>query len=292
MGDRQVIGGQGAVVKVFGKSFDSLIIREPAAMDMTIGDPPKTAFGEERKSPVTRMSIAALIRKTLIDAQEFDRRLTEYEEKSEQEKEKAQKPKRDLAMEAMIQLLHKEIPARVEADLVDDIRTALRIADEFDIDIIIDSGISAYKIREVLTEKNIPVVLGPTSHPFITGGEASVTPGLSRLMDERNAALLSEAGVKIAMGSFGFSFGRFGRAVQGKWLLLEAALAAGFGLPDEEALKAVTINAAEILGVEDRIGSLEPGKDADVIILDGPPLSIKTWVERVYINGEQVYIRK
>jgi imidazolonepropionase-like amidohydrolase len=82
-----------------------------------------------------------------------------------------------------------------------------------------------------------------------------------------------------------------GRATQGKWLLLEAGLATSFDLPDDEALKAVTLYAAEILGVDDRVGSLEPGKDADVVILDGYPLSMKTWVERVFINGEMVYVR-
>lgn len=291
-GDRQVIGGQGAVVKTFGRNFDSLILREPASIDMTIGDPPKKAFGENKKSPVTRMSIAALIRKTLISAQEFDRSLSSYLKKTEEEKKKAQKPKRDLSMEAMVKLLHREIPARVEADLVDDIRTAIRIADEFNLDLIIDSGIGAYMLRDLLAKKNIPVVLGPTSHPFITGGEVSMTPELSRLADERNASMLVKAGVKIAIASFGFGFGRFGNAVQGKWLLLEAGLATGFGLPDEEALRAVTINAAEILGVDERVGSLEPGKDADVIILDNPPLSIKTWVERVYINGKLAYSRQ
>jgi imidazolonepropionase-like amidohydrolase len=305
-GNRQVIGGQGAVVKTYGKNFDSMILCEPASIDMAIGDSPKTrqsvkfpyvsssASQAERSilvSSPTRMAQAALIRKALIRAQEFDHSLQAYEKKSEAERKEVQKPKRDLNMEALVKLLHKEIPARIEASLVDDIRTAIRIADEFDFDLIIDSGIGAYKLRDLLAEKNIPVVLGPTSHPFIKGGEASRTSELSQIMDEGNAAMLSEVGVKIAIASFA-SGGLFGDAVQGKWLLLEAGLATGFGLPDEEALKAVTINAAEILGVNDRVGSLEPGKDADVIILDGPPLSIKTWVEHVFINGELVYTRE
>jgi imidazolonepropionase-like amidohydrolase len=290
-GDQQVIGGQGAVVKTWGKSFDSIILREPAAIDMTIGDPPKATFGAQKKSPVTRMSIASLIRKALISAQEYKRRLDDYESKSEEEKAEAEKPKRDLQMEALVKLLEKEIPARVEADLVDDIRTAIRIAEEFDFDLVIDSGLGAYKLAEELAEKNIPVVVGPTSHPFITGGEVSMTPELSRMMDERNAAWLAEGGVTIAMGSFGFGFGRMGRATQGKWLLLEAGLATSFELPDEGALKAVTLHAAEILGVDDRVGSLEAGKDADVVVLDGYPLSMKTWVERVFIEGEMVYVK-
>ena len=291
-GDRQVIGGQGAVVKTSGRDFDSLILREPAAIDMAIGDPPKAAFGEAQKLPVTRMSIAALIRKSLIDAQEYDRAQKAYDSKAEEEKKKAPRPPRDLNMEALVKLLHREIPARVEADLVDDLRTAIRIAEEFQINLIIDSGLTAYLIKDLLAAKKIPVVLGPTSHPFVSGGEVSSTPELLRVMDEHNAAILSKAGVKIAIASYGFGFGGFGDAVQGKWLLLEAGLATGFDLPDEEALKAVTINAAQILGVADRVGSLEPGKDADVIILDGYPLNVKTWVEKVFINGEAVYSKK
>jgi imidazolonepropionase-like amidohydrolase len=259
---------------------------------MAIGDPPKAAFGEAQKSPVTRMSIAALIRKSLIDAQEYDRAQKAYDSKPEEEKKKAPRPPRDLNMEALVKLLHREIPARVEADLVDDVRTAIRIAEEFQLDLIIDSGLTAYLVKDVLAAKKIPVVLGPTSHPFVSGGEVSSTPELLRVMDERNAAILSRAGVKIAIASYGFGFGGFGDAVQGKWLLLEAGLATGFDLPDEEALKAVTINAAQILGVADRVGSLEPGKDADVIILDGYPLNVKTWVDKVFINGEAVFSKK
>lgn len=288
-GDKQVIGGQGAVLKVYGQKFDDLILREPAAIDMTIGDPPKQAFGTQGKSPVTRMNIAALIRKTLISAQEFEHGWKTYKQKNEKEREEELKPKRDLSLEAIVMLLNKKVSARVEADLVDDIRTAIRIADEFDFNLIVDSGIGAYKIKGLLAEKKIPVVLGPISHPYITGGEISSTPELGQLLNEHSAALLTKAGVKIAIASFGMGFSRWKDAMQGKWLMLEAGLATSFGLPDEEALKAITINAAEILGVDDRIGSLEPGKDADVIILDGPPLRLKTWVDKVFLNGQLVF---
>jgi imidazolonepropionase-like amidohydrolase len=238
------------------------------------------------------MSIVSLLRKNLIDAQEYDRTLKAFNAKPEEDKKKASGPPRDLNMEALGKLLRGEIPARIEADLVDDIRTAIRVAEEFKLGLIVDSGITAYLVRDILAAKKIPVVLGPTSHPFITGGEVSMTPELVRIMDEHNAALLAKAGVKIAIASFGFGFGRFGDAVQGKWLLLEAGLATGFDLSEEDALKAVTINAAEILGVANRVGSLEPGKDADIIILDGHPLNIKTWVEKVYIDGDLIFTRK
>lgn len=118
-----------------------------------------------------------------------------------------------------------------------------------------------------------------------------MTADLYNLMSEYNAAELTEAGVKIAFGSFGFGFGSMGSATQGRWLLIEAAYATGYGLSDEDAMKAVTLNAAQILGVDDRIGSIEAGKDADVIVLDGYPLDIKTWVDVVLIDGEVVHDR-
>lgn len=291
-GDRQVIGGQGAVVKTYGKKHKNFILREPAAMDMTIGDPPKNEMGMGARPPVTRMGIATLIRKSFLGAQVFQDKIKEYEKKTDEEKKNASKPNRDLGKEALVKLLNKEIPARVESDFSDDIRTAVRIADEFNINLILDSGLGAYKVKEILAEKNIPVVLGPPTHPFVQGGEVSFTPDLAREMNEYNAAELIKEGVTVAIASFGFGFGSIGYATQGRWLLIEAAYIAGYDISDEEALKMITINPAKILGVENRVGSLEPGKDADVIILDGYPLDVKTWVDQVLINGESVYTRK
>jgi imidazolonepropionase-like amidohydrolase len=218
--------------------------------------------------------------------------LAEYETKKAAGEEDASPPSRDLGKEALAKLLARDFPARIEVDFLDDIRTALRLSDEFGFELILDSGLGAYKIRDDLAERGIPVVLGPPSHPFITGGEVSMNADLYNLMSEYNASLLVEAGVKIAFGSFGFGFGSMGSATQGRWLLIEAAYATGYGLSDEDALKAVTINAAEILGVSDRIGSLEAGKDADILVLDGFPLHVKTWVEKVFINGELIHQRQ
>lgn len=286
-GDRQVVGGQGAVVKTWGEDFDSMIVREPAAMDMTIGETAK----RDEQNPTTRMGIAALLRRTLLDAQEYARSVEEYEQRLEEDGDDAKPPPRDLGKEALMSLLAREMPARIEVDYLDDIRTAIRVADEFGFDLILDSGLGAYKIKDVLAERNVPVILGPPTHPFITGGEVSMTADLYNLMSEYNAAELTEAGVKIAFGSFGFGFGSMGSATQGRWLLIEAAYATGYGLSDEDAMKAVTLNAAQILGVDDRIGSIEAGKDADVIVLDGYPLDIKTWVDVVLIDGEVVHDR-
>ena len=292
-GDQQVIGGQGAVVKTWGRTFDGLVLREPAAIDMAIGDPALYERGQgATKSPINRMGIARLLRKSLSDAGEYARKRREYEAKSEDEKAKGRPPEQDPGLEAMGLLLDRKIPARLETDYVDDIRTALRLAEEYGFDLVIDSGLGAYKIKDALARRKIAVVLGAPSHPFVQGGEVSMTPDLYEEMSEYNARDLIRAGVKTAIASFGFSFGPFGQATQSRWLLLEAAYATGYGVSDDEALRMVTINAAEILGVDGRVGSLAPGKDADVIILDGPPLSIRTWIDEVYIDGQRVYSRQ
>ena len=165
------------------------------------------------------------------------------------------------------------------------------MSEEFGLNLIIDSGLGSYKVRDLLAEKKIPVVLGPVSHPIgFSHYNASIE--VQELETERNAALLSAAGVKIAFGSHSLNFGGSGKATQGRWLLLEAALATSFGLSEEDALKALTINAAEILGVDKRIGSLEKGKDGDVIILSGHPLKIESLVEHVIVDGILSYSRE
>jgi imidazolonepropionase-like amidohydrolase len=283
-GNHQVIGGQGAVVKVAARNSDPVIVREPASIDMTISD---AARYDPRggKSPSTRMAIASLIRKALVNAQQ-------YQQTVEAKKDEAS---RDLGAEALAKALKRELPVRIEADLVDDIRTSVRIAEEFGFNLIIDSGLGAHRIREVLAEKKISVVLGPISHSFVSGDETAMSrlaPEVNTIASEQGAALLTRAGVRVAIASFGYRHGFPASQYAGRWLLLEAALSTGFGLSDEEALRAVTANPAEILGVANRVGSLAPGKDADIIILNGPPLGLKSWVEQVYIDGVLAYRRQ
>ena len=265
-GSAQAIGGQGAVVKTFGRLPDVTVLRDPASVDMTLGD--------GVRSPSSRMAVASLIRKTLAGARDSLER---------------PESRRSAATEALTRILRKEMPARVEADLPDDIRTAVRIADEFGLALVIDGGAGAYRVRELLAAKGIAVVLGPVSHAAVSGRAPQASPELSALRDEGNAAMLAQAGVKIALASFGYGAGGAENGHPGRWLLLEAALATGFGLPEDTALKAVTINAAEILGVADRVGTLEKGKDADIVVCDGPPLGLKTRIERVFVDGKPVY---
>ncbi len=213
-------------------------------------------------------------------------RALEYQQKHAQDSTAP----RDLGMEALNLLLSHKIPGRIQANTPGDIRSALRLAQEFGFDLIIDGGAGAFELKDELVARRVPVVLGQVSHPYVSNEEIPTTDDYP-IVDERTAARLTAAGVTVAIASFSRAFGTLAPAGTGKWLLIDGAIAGGYGMSDENILKAVTQNAAEILGVGDRIGSLAPGKDADVIVLDGPPLSVKTWVERVYVNGELVYRR-
>lgn len=288
--DATVIGGQGAVVKAAGRRFEELVVREPAAMDITLGQRPATTFREKQRSPGTRMAVVSHLREMLIRAQEYERKRSEYAALSEAERRSRAAPPRDLDLEALGKLLRREIPARVQANRSTEIRAALALAEEFGFELIIDSGISADQMAGTLADAGVPVVLGPISHPFVSGEEIPDRDEYPA-PDERRTAVLRDAGVRFAIASFSRSFGALGPSGTGKWLLLDAALAAGYGLTEAEVLRAVTLTPAEILGVANRVGSLTPGKDADVIILDGAPLSVKSWVDQVYVGGERVYDR-
>jgi imidazolonepropionase-like amidohydrolase len=193
-------------------------------------------------------------------------------------------------MEALGRLLRKEIPARIQANNATDIRTALRLAQEFNFDVIIDGAAGAWEFRDELAAKKVGVVLGQVSHQYVSNEEIPDKQDYPK-PDERLASRLTNAGIPTAMATFSRAFGTLAPAGTGKWLLIDAALAAGYGMTDDQVLKAVTLVPAQILGVGDRVGSLEVGKDADVIVLDGPPLSVKSWVQRVYVNGELVYTK-
>ena len=289
-GDATIVSGQGAVVKTAGPNLEAITVKEPAAMDMSVGSGPTKTFRAKNRTPNTHPAVMALLRQSLIRAQEYDRAWQLYDSRPDSAKSRAAAPKRDPGMDALVKVLHRQMPARIQANTVTDIRGAMRLADEFNFTLIINGGAQAYQMKEELAAKKIPVVLGPISHPFISGDEI---PDLKEYPapDERNAAWLRQAGVPIAIASYSHGLGGLAQPVTGKWLLIDASLASGYGLPDDEVLRSITLYPAQILGVADRLGSIETGKDADVIVLDGPPLSIKTWVESVYVGGELVYHR-
>jgi imidazolonepropionase-like amidohydrolase len=222
----------------------------------------------------------------LVDAQNYlekwrryEAELAEYQAKAEAEDEDAeppQPPERDLKLEALGQVLRREMKARVHAHRADDMLTAIRIAEEFNLDLTLEHATEGYKIADILAAKGIPVTAGPILFSRIKYELKDMTP--------KNPALMARAGVKVAIQTDETS------AV--KYLTINAALAAREGMPEEEALKAITINAAEIIGVADRVGSLEVGKDADLVVFSGHPFDYRTVAEWVLVDGQVAYKRE
>jgi len=269
-GSANVIGGQVLAMKTWGRVVDDMVIRAPLGLKVAFGENPKRVYSNQKKSPSTRMAVAAILRENLTAARNYLDKL----ERAKDDPEKA--PDRDLKLEILAKVLRKEIPLRAHAHRADDIITAVRIAEEFDVDIVIEHCTEGHLIADFLAEKGVPAIIGPTlgTRPKVELVNATFrTPGI-----------LHKAGVKVALTSDHPVF-----PVQ--QLPIQAALVHKHGLPEEEALKAITINAAEILGIANRVGSLEPGKDADIVIFSGHPFHWKTRVEKTLIDGEIVYER-
>lgn len=267
-GSANVIGGLSLVMKTCGKTVDQAVIKNPVGLKSALGENPKHVYGDQKKAPMTRMATAALLRETLAAAQNYAAKI------KQREKNPDKLPDRDLKMEAMLPIISGEIPLLIHAHRADDIITGLRIADEFHLKVIIQHGTEGYKFPEEFASRNIPVVVGPSlcSRAKVELKDLSLkTPGV-----------LSQAGVKVAIITDH-------PVVPVQYLPLMASLAVKEGMDEQEALKAITINPAEILGIADRVGSLEAGKDADIIVLSGHPLDWRTKVELVLVNGNIVY---
>jgi imidazolonepropionase-like amidohydrolase len=285
-GSGNVIGGQWVCVKTAPKpTVDEMVLLEPAGMKMALGENPKRVYGQQKKAPSTRMGNAAALRAALVDAQnymakwgQYSDELAAHEKKIQEGDEEATVPKppeRNLKLEALSKVLRREMKARVHAHRADDMLTAIRIAEEFNLDLTLEHATEGYKIADVLVAKGIPVTAGPILFSRVKYELKDMTPA--------NPGIMSKAGVKVAIQTDESS------AV--KYLTINAALAVREGMPEEEALKAITINAAEVIGVADRIGSLEVGKDADVVVLSGHPLDYRTVVELVLVDGDVAFRR-
>ena len=286
-GSGNLIGGQWVCVKTPPKpSVEQMVVLAPAGMKMALGENPKRVYGEQKKTPSTRMGNAATLRAALVDAQNYMvkwRRYREeqaaYEAKKQAGEDDAKPPKvpeRDLKMEALGQVLRREMKARVHAHRADDMLTAIRIAEEFGLDLTLEHATEGYKIADVLASKGIPVTAGPILFSRTKYELKDMTP--------KNRGLMSKAGFKVAIQTDEMS------AV--KYLNINAALAVREGMPEEEALKAITLYPAEIIGVADRLGSLEAGKDADVVVWSGHPFDYHSVVDLVLVDGEPVYRRE
>ncbi|KJR98363.1 MAG: amidohydrolase [Peptococcaceae bacterium BRH_c4a] len=266
-GSANVIGGEMVAMKTWGPSLDAMILRSPVGLKAALGENPKRTYGSREKAPLTRMASAALLREALAKGQDYLRKL-------EKAGAGGDPPDRDLKMESLVRVLKGEIPLRVHCHRADDILTAIRIAREFNIKLVVEHCTEGYKVAGDLAGYGVKAVIGP-----VIGNRAKVElQGISL----KTASVLAGAGVDFAIMTDH-------PVVPIQYLGISAGLTVRGGLDEEKALQAITSGAAGILGLEHRIGSLEPGKDADVIIVDGHPFDVRSRVLKVMVSGHIVY---
>jgi len=273
-GSGNPVGGQTVAVHCWGRTVADMALRSPAGMKSALGENPKRVLGERRVNPSSRLGTAAAIRTALVETLNY----LEKEKDDEAGEESAERIRpaqsRDLKHEALARVLRREIPWRQHCHRADDIATALRLADEFGYDLVIDHGTEGYLIADKIAAAGVPVVTGP----LITA--RSKVELRNRTM--ANPGLLAAAGVTVAIATDH-------PVVPVHLLIVQAALAVREGLDRDTALRAVTINPARVMRVADRIGSLVPGKDADLAIWSGDPFDVMSRVESAYIGGREVY---
>jgi imidazolonepropionase-like amidohydrolase len=265
-GSANPIGGQILAMKTNGYRIDSMVISEPIGIKFALGENPKSVYHEKSQIPSTRMAVAAVIRDQLHKAKKYMKDV-DYAEASEDYEE----PDHDGKCEALMPLLQKKVKAHFHAHRSDDIFTAIRIANEFNLDYVIVHGTEGHTIAKDLKEENCSVITGP----FLCDRSK---PELKELTPE-NPAILNNYGVEIAICTDH-------PVIPIQYLSLAAAFAVKEGMSRMDALKAITINAAKISGIQDRVGSLEIGKDADIVLFEGDPLSLEAKPKMVISNGE------
>lgn len=267
-GSADVIGGTFCAFKLHGVRIDDMVIKDPVAMKVALGENPKKCFGNFGKAPYTRMGEVALLRETLFKARE-------YLEAKERAESPDKLPKFDMKLEALIPVLKKEIPIKAHCHRADDIFSALRVAKEFDLDITLDHCTEGYLVADILAKEGKPALLGP----FLMGRSK---PELSNKCYEA-AGILCRAGVKICITSDS-------NATPLDLLPVTVGKAIQAGLEEQEGWKAITIHPAQVAGIADRVGSLEKGKDADIAIFRGNPLTDLGYVTvATFVNGECVH---
>ena len=262
-GSANVIGGQFVFMKTQGRCIDNMIVKFPAALKVAFGENPKTTYGDQNVYPSTRMGIAAMLRNTLHQAVQYKK-----------DKESGNITAENFEMEPWIPVLNKEIPLKAHAHRADDILTVIRIAREFDVDITIDHGTESHLIVDEIKKSGFPVIAGTD---LTSRSKLEV-----QYMDFKTSGILQKAGIL-------FSITTDHPVALIQCLPLCAGLAVKHGLPMEEGLKALTIYPARICRVDDRVGSLKRGKDADIAIFSGNPMEIFTKTLYTIIDGEIIY---
>ena len=263
-GPGALISGQTMIVKTRGANVDAATVVPAAMVAATLGD---SARGADGKSPGNRAKMVAMLRGEMVAAQEYAKKW--------EAPEKGKEPARSLKLDMLVRVLRKEVPLLVTAHRARDILSALRVAAEFGIKVVIDGGAEAYLVMDEIKRAGVPVIIHPTM---------SRSYGETENLSFETAARLRAAGIPVALQT-GFE----GYVPKTRVLLFEAAVAAANGLGLEAALAASTIDAARILGVGDRVGSLEVGKDGDLALYDGDPFEYTSHCVGVVIEGDVVH---
>lgn len=264
-GSANVLGGTFTTIKTVGKRVDDMVIRDGVAMKCAFGENPKRCYKDKRDS--SRMTTASLLREMLFKAREY------MEKKEAAGDDIAKRPGFDMKMEALIPVLKREIPLKAHAHATEDIFAALRIAKEFNVKITLEHVTEGHLIVDELVQENVPLAVGPTltsASKFELRNKSWVTPGV-----------LAKAGCQVSIITDS-------PVIPQEYLPLCAGLAVQAGMDPFAALQAITINAAKHAGIADRVGSLEVGKDADIVITDGSPFEVSTLVKYVLIDGKVV----
>ncbi|PYF99205.1 Imidazolonepropionase [Georgenia satyanarayanai] len=267
-GSGNPIGGQTVAIKTWGgRTVDEQLLRERVSVKSALGENPKRVYGDKKALPSTRLGVAKVIRDAFVRAQN-------YAAKRDHALSEGKPVERDLTLETLAAVLDGELIWDQHTHRHDDIATAIRLAEEFGYRLVVNHGTDGARVADVLAEKDVPVIFGPM---FTSRSKVEL-----RDRDIANLARLAEAGVKVAITTDH-------PVVPINFLVHQASLAVKEGLDRGVALRALTINPAEILGLDDRVGALRPGLDGDVVIWSGDPLDVFSRVQRVLITGTEVY---
>lgn len=266
-GSANVIGGTFSVIKLAGERVDDMVMVETLAMKCAFGENPKRVYSEKKMMPATRMGTAAKLRETLA-------KTLEYKQKKEQAQGDASKlPAYDIKLEAMLPVINGDIPLKAHAHRADDIFTSIRIAKEFGVKLTLEHCTEGHLIAEHLAKEGYPAIVGPSfgnKSKFELNQKTFDTPGV-----------LAKAGVKIAIMTDS-------PVIPLEYLPMCAAMAHKAGLEEMDALRAISINAAEILGIDHRVGSIEVGKDADLVIWSKHPFDLQAKALYTIVDGKVV----
>ncbi len=271
-GSANVIGGQFVAIKTYGDSVEDMVLRFPVAVKAAFGENPKRVYNGKNQTPSTRMATAALMRKALIEAQEYNEKL----ESGKADPEKM--PERNLGKEILARVIRRELPMKIHAHRADDILTAIRICREFKLRYTLDHCTEGYlitdKLKEALGEDCEGIIVGP----LLTDRSKIELKNLSF----KAPKVLEQAGIEYAMMTDH-------PVTPEQYLPICTAVAVREGASEEGALKAITINAAKITGIADRVGSIEVGKDADIAVFSGHPFDFRSRCVLTLVNGKVVH---